>query len=394
MGYSHLNLAAVVLAGFVSVSTTTAQAPRVDLHGDPLPPGVLARLGTVRLRHVPSGGSGIHGIFRPDSRAILTANEYSVRLWDARTGKRLWHLATRGFINSVCFAPDGKTVAVATGGAILLVDAATGKQRHRLGAKAVEYTRLAFAPDGELLAAICNEKPRGVELYDPGSGKQVGHLQTDGPTPYRLAFTPDGKTLTAWGRVAENDPRKVRLLHFDVGTRKQRDVVTIEAATYGGGLAPDGRTLATRDSQTRHLQLWETVTGRTLGELPERTDYWNFTPDSTKVVTVRFGEGDGKNDARLTVWDVATRKPVLRHTCPKRLAASPSFAPDGKSFLFVFHNRLMHLRDAATGKRLLNFAAPSGCRCRCAAARPTTPRGPAARGSSPTASAAAGRSTP
>src|SRR6059058_3780779 len=59
--------------------------PRTDLHGDRLPKGALARLGTVRLRH----GSWVSALtFSPDGRRVLSFSALpAVHHWDARTGR-------------------------------------------------------------------------------------------------------------------------------------------------------------------------------------------------------------------------------------------------------------------------------------------------------------------
>ena len=49
------------------------RAPQTDIHGDPLPEGVLARMGTTRLRHA-MGEKGLTEIrfrFEPEGTKIL-----------------------------------------------------------------------------------------------------------------------------------------------------------------------------------------------------------------------------------------------------------------------------------------------------------------------------------
>src|SRR5262249_39848075 len=60
---------------------------KADLHGDPLPPGALARLGTVRLRH---GSDMTFVAFGAGGKTLLTAGQdQTIRLWDLGTGKEI-----------------------------------------------------------------------------------------------------------------------------------------------------------------------------------------------------------------------------------------------------------------------------------------------------------------
>src|SRR5205823_3199593 len=83
------------------------QAPGTDLHGDPLPEGALARLGSLRLRH-----AGLSDFMLPeDGKTILSAGGSIARSWDLATGRlvreaRLQGSAAEGLQGSL--APDGK----------------------------------------------------------------------------------------------------------------------------------------------------------------------------------------------------------------------------------------------------------------------------------------------
>jgi RNA polymerase sigma factor (sigma-70 family) len=59
---------------------------RSDLHGDALPEGAVARLGTVRFRH----GNGTAQAFTPDGKTLLSCGgDRTLRFWDAATGRLL-----------------------------------------------------------------------------------------------------------------------------------------------------------------------------------------------------------------------------------------------------------------------------------------------------------------
>src|SRR5262245_500858 len=60
------------------------QAPRTDYHGDPLPPGAVARLGTVRWNHPLANWLR----YAADGKTLYSAGS-DLRQWDAATGREL-----------------------------------------------------------------------------------------------------------------------------------------------------------------------------------------------------------------------------------------------------------------------------------------------------------------
>src|SRR5580765_6711204 len=110
-------LASILFAGILFVANVHAQPPakpRTDSLGDPLPPGAIARLGTLRFKHDPGRYAIIRtAIFSPDGKKIATlADNGTLRLWDAATGKELpgpWNTGSR--YATIAFSPDGTILA-------------------------------------------------------------------------------------------------------------------------------------------------------------------------------------------------------------------------------------------------------------------------------------------
>ena len=97
-----------------SAAAQPAKTPRLDVNGDPLPDGAIARLGTLRSQ-TPGGIHDVHDVaLSPDGRTVVTAihrydRETQIYFMDTSTGKSLRKYDLAG-INGfrMQFTPDGK----------------------------------------------------------------------------------------------------------------------------------------------------------------------------------------------------------------------------------------------------------------------------------------------
>ncbi len=80
--------------------------PRVDAVGDPLPPGVLMRLGSARFLR---GGRISDVTYSKDGKRLASAcsDDASVRIWDAESGKILHRFPIKD-VTAVALSEDGK----------------------------------------------------------------------------------------------------------------------------------------------------------------------------------------------------------------------------------------------------------------------------------------------
>ncbi len=336
------------------------KGPLRDLYGDPLPPGAVARIGTMRLRH-PDWISC--SCMSEDGRIAASASgeENLIYLWDTATGIELRRIkAHRGPISSLALSPDGKTLASGSSkdGTLRLWEAGTGEEVRRLPFKSGNIT---FSPDGEILAT----GGETVILWQVASGKILREFEMGG----RVAFSSDGRTLAVGTTLLVGRGRIViRLL--DVRTGKQISEVMVQSDTPGGErlssmvISPDGRTLAAGITDGS-IRLLETATGNELRviswpELKQPNEQHLYSPgpimafsaDGKALVT-------GGNDCRFTRWDLKTGKELPPLENQPKHAGSLSFSRDGKC-LAIHDGRSIHLWNPSTGKRLHRFQRHEG----------------------------------
>jgi RNA polymerase sigma factor (sigma-70 family) len=371
--------------------------PHTDLDGDPLPPGALARLGTVRFRH----GKGIWAVaFSPDGKTIASAGKGgSIAVHDTATGKllRSFEGEEAGGTNAVplAFAPDGKTLAGSVGRRLDSVgvwEVATGNRVRQFRGTGQPIFYVAFSNDGRTLAG---GQEHLVQVWDIRAGKEVGRIPPPPGTFFHgVTLAPDGKTLLTgvsdkeeivsfclWERAGG------RLLHRWQAYPDQEGIHAL-------ALSPDGKRLACAlgyGSGVRdpfRLRVWAVPSGELQLDLPGNFHSLRFSPDgkvlaagatgSVSLVALDTGKEirriptgwmpSGPMDSRpdgqvlalgalwtLTLWDVTSGDrigpPLDGH---ERVVEGVTFLPDGKTLASQSEDDV-HFWDARTGRRLSRF---------------------------------------
>jgi WD40 repeat protein len=374
--------------------------PRVDREGVPLPPGVLARLGSSRLRHA---GTVFAGAWAPDGKTLASGSDDSVRVWDAATGKLLRHfpvpagygqalrytadggelvcvkgndgpgvagkppgsvqrfdpisgrelsraeLGGDGPVVDAVISPSGKRVAIGGIGnavAVHVYDAATGKHLVRIPCAGMRARDLDFAPDEQTIA-IADVRDT-VRLHDTTDGHLVSELKHEGVKFILARFSPDGRTLATL--AGDNGVPCVAEL-WDVAGRKVRLRLPLPEAdafsTHDISFAPDGKLVATC-GQSPDVILWDASTGREVHRFRGHLSVMRttFSPDGRTLVAA-------SNNGTVQLWDVATGEPRSASADPPIGVYDLRYADGGRRLLGASDR--VRAWDPATGRDLRRF---------------------------------------
>jgi RNA polymerase sigma factor (sigma-70 family) len=378
------------------------QEPK-DRYGDPLPPGAVARLGTIRFRSAAGGPEPL--LFTQDGQGVLTAGRLNpTRLWKISDGKLLRQFGetSREYGNAIKLSPDGKVLATRgePGGRLRLWDLATGKLLVEGDGETADLVCLAFSPDGKMVASAGTDNK--LRLWDVATGGAQWVAASPTGRTFAIAFLPDGKTLAvldehgmslwdaATGKAGSDRWEQKGLLDIaafspdgdtlavargpltETGEEESVvcvvDTVTLKemrklAAVKGGGpndiqvfqglaLSPDGKLLAAATSPGR-IRLWHTDTGKEACTCQGNRVFGcplAFSADGKMLA--------GMDSGTVRFWEAATGKEmVTARGGHKHPLSAVAFASDGATLISRSWDSSARIWDPATGEERRQIAA-------------------------------------
>jgi WD40 repeat protein len=222
------------------------------------------RLSHIDPRCLPYGSLIWNVSLSPDGSRVAAGrlgpigNYCDMGAWDVATGKLVHVLNNVYHDDHIVYSPDGQLLGVGP----RIVDAATGATLHTLDLPPDEpLINLAFSHDGHFLVTIT---PDGVpRLWDARTGELLRDLAPKPPLPYqgtaggyleRVAFSPDGKLIAATAGDAT-------ITIWQVETGKPLQILTgPQGPTQGVAFSPDGGYLAVASSDGS-IRIWDMRAG-------------------------------------------------------------------------------------------------------------------------------------
>jgi RNA polymerase sigma factor (sigma-70 family) len=330
--------------------------PRVDLYGDPLPEGAVARLGTTRFRHEPRGDGWLVTAISRDGKILATHDTHeSLRLWSLEDGKLLREIRTNARTYPIAFTPDGKRILTCTSNTTDFYEVATGRK-----VRSIPYPswNAAISPDCRLIA--CPLEGGDVQVMDLESGKERQRLRG----AWGMEFASDGKGLIS----ASAKARTIRRLDLATG---KLSTVTLDLPeprvevqqTPRERLSFDGKSLAVFQG-IGPVKICDTETGKVKlvlqGEQAGGYGQPAFSPDDRVLLTFYWAS----HTPIVSFWDTRTGKLIRRFDDPGRSVSpwttSVEFSPDGKMVLEHCSYPVLCLWDPLTGRRIHNLNGHEG----------------------------------
>ncbi len=253
--------------------------------------------------------------FSPDGKWIAVLGLGRVSLWDAATGRtvrRLEKLLNTG--RRLAFSPDGRLLA-ACGNVTVVWDMATGQPRLTLQGHQQPIEAVAFSTDGKRLATADHQT---VRVWALDTGEELFRL----PGHNLVMFTPDGQSL-----VCQQDDFRANksIIVVDAATGKERTRWQVGLhPTLTAALSPAGTAIALL-SPGGYLRIYELMTGKSrifVNVAPTENPGLAFDPGGTRLAVV---EKDS-----VGIWDTLLHRRMVTIHGHTHFIKSVAWSPDGR----------------------------------------------------------------
>jgi len=338
-----------------------------------------------RLHHdqrTPGGYLGAAAWSSSGDRIVTGHSDGEVRVWEATTGKLLWHTVLAPAIGVhgqnagpafVAFSRDGRHVVVAgrrddpvhySGGIVAVYDAATGVLEREAAQKPIRWA--ALAPDGRMVVVATSNGSWddthfvGVEVVtgrtrwtNPSQEQPAGFVQLAGMqfqtnSPFLEAAIRDGNVI----RFNALTGREQRRFLADARTPEQQKAGRPRNPDlFTAAFSADVRTMVS--SSDEWVCVWDVEAGtlrRRIRDSNAHGCFLTLSPDGKTVATSQVLYAGDVGEDKIRLYDTETGEPVLTLEPVDDRADVLSFSPDGTKLFTGFQRGTANVWDVRRGQ--------------------------------------------
>ncbi|RKU19176.1 hypothetical protein C6503_08130 [Candidatus Poribacteria bacterium] len=274
---------------------------------------------------VPSALAILMIIVLPMLANQVLANQETYTRWGLPDGAKA--RIGKGVFTDMQLSPDGTRLAIASSTGVWLYDVSTGAEIALITENTALIGRIAFSPDGALLATASGDNT--CHVWNVESQKLLSTFKMPDYWIKTLAFMDDGKTLVGEGIID-------KISHPLLG---------------GGPWMWD----------VPKVWMWDASSGKQLKTFTTKLPKFNpFKDVRTSVRVKAFADSDRvifafeNKDGTISVKDGRTNREIAVLPNPKGEIKAFGFSPDGR-MLAAAASRNVHLWDLDTGEQLATF---------------------------------------
>jgi WD40 repeat protein len=305
-------------------------------------------------------------------RRLLTISWDTVRIWDAKTGRKLVEFdGPKLRITSFALSPDEKRLAltferyyecnvveisgrqdrngfVVTDQAVRVYDVESGAETHVLRGHRDRVVSASFDPQGKRI--VTGSRDGTALIWDLKTGKQLQVLQGHECGVGQAQFTPDGRVLTmsSGTRRSKDNPLR-QLLQRWPAERIDPPLPAPFQIRAGGSSAGDGNGLP--QGEDLLACLWNAETRARITEIHTTRRGFQVFPFAGRL------SQDGKYllataAGGAALWDVQTGKELHSFKVREETLGGSQLSGDGKRALTLHYFRTVRIWDLVAGKQL------------------------------------------
>jgi WD40 repeat protein len=283
---------------------------------------------------------------RDGSQLVTSAQDGVLRIWNVASGHATRAMGEReGVASVVSYSPDGQNIFGGCQVGLCKWNAVSGTLEWSIGTTSYFLISPRFAPGNGPLAVRQFATPSAddsILLFDRQTG-QITSIPAPGTSA--IAFSRDGK------RIFSGTDTDAAI--WDVASHLRTITLKTEALPgdfiYSAAFSRDGNLVAA-GTDGRKIHIWNSNSGEAVatlsqGEITNSITSVEFSPDGRRLLC------RGQDDDTAVIWDLATKRELLRFTH----TSVASFSPDGRFVLTDYGSEPARLWDAGTGQRVRDF---------------------------------------